>query len=118
MEFGNVFFVATKSPQLKVHHSPEPNPEAGKRLRTAESERDAYAVWNEWYAAAKGVGPFFSEHPQVQMEMALMWKGRREFDASRGQLLLDDFNPVEFYDARNREENRRGLIHQIDPGNG
>ena len=85
---------------------------------TAKSERDAYAVWNEWYAAAKGEGPFFSEHRQVQMEMALMWKGRREFDAAHGQLLLDDFNPVEFYDARNREENRRGLIHQINPGNG
>ena len=116
--YGNVFFVATKAPQLKIHHSPEPNPEAGERLRVTESERDAYAVWNEWYAAAEGEGPFFSEHPQVQMEMALMWKGRRKFDASRGQLLLDDFNPVEFHDARNREENRRGLIHQINPGNG
>lgn len=116
--YGNVFFVATKAPQLKIHHSPEPNPEAGKRLRVTESERDAYAVWNEWYAAAEGKGPFFSEHPQVQMEMALMWKRRRKFDASRGQLLLDDFNPVEFHDARNREENRRGLIHQINPGNG
>ena len=60
-----MFFVATKAPQLKVHHSPEPNPEAGKSLRTAESERDAYAVWNEWYAAAKGGAIFLRASPSA-----------------------------------------------------
>lgn len=116
--YGNVFFVATKAPQLKVHHSPEPDAAAGKRLRAAKTDREAIAEWNQWYADANGTGPFFSEHSQVQPEMALMWKGRREFNSKRGQLLMDDFNPVEFYDARNREQNRRGLIHQINPGNG
>ena len=24
----------------------------------SKSERDAYAVWNEWFSAAKGEGPF------------------------------------------------------------
>ncbi len=32
-------------------------------------------------------------------------------------LLSDDFNPVEFYDARNREENRRGLINLLHSSN-
>jgi hypothetical protein len=66
---------------------------------------------------ASGEGPFFSEHREVQHEMALMWKGRRTCNAHKGKLLLDDFNPVEFYDARNREDNRRGLINLLHSSN-
>ena len=42
--------------------------------------------------------------------MGLMGKKQREFDPQQGRILRDDFNPVEFYDARNREDNRRNLV--------
>ena len=73
--------------------------------------------WNTWHENVSGDGPFFSEHREVQQEMALMWKGRRAFDPQKGKLLSDDFNPVEFHDARNREENRRGLINLMHSRN-
>ena len=115
--YGNVFFVATKDKQMKVHRSPEPDAESGRRLREAQSEQKAFVEWNKWHEMASGEGPFFSEHREVQQEMALMWKGRRTFNPDKGKLLSDDFNPVEFYDARNREENRRGLINLLHSSN-
>ena len=115
--YGNVFFVATKDKQLKVHRSPEPDAESGKRLREAQTEQEAFDEWDKWHEMVSGKGPFFSEHFEVQQEMALMWKGRRVFDTHKGKLLLDDFNPVEFYDARNREDNRRGLINLLHSSN-
>jgi hypothetical protein len=115
--YGNVFFVATKGKQMKVHRSPEPDAESGIRLKEAQSEQEAFVEWNAWYKMASGEGPFFCEHREVQQEMALMWAGRRTFDPDKGELLSDDFNPVEFYDARNREENRRGLINLLHSSN-
>ena len=50
--------------------------------------------------------------------MGLMWKKQREFDPQQGRILRDDFNPVEFYDARNREENRRHLIQMLGNNDG
>jgi spermidine synthase len=37
----------------------------------------------------------------------------READRERGQILTDDFNPVEFFDAPNREATRRRLVENI-----
>ena len=115
--YGNVFFVATNDKQLKIHHSPEPDAEAATRFKAANSEEETFVEWNKWNENVSGDGPFFSEHREVQQEMALMWKGRRTFDPHKGKLLSDDFNPVEFYDARNREENRRGLINLLHSRN-
>ena len=84
--YGNVFFVATKAPQLK-YTIRQPQPRSGQTT-AGGIERDAYAVWNEWYAAAEGVAVFLRASSGA-MEMALM-EGAKEVDASRGQLLLDD----------------------------
>ena len=116
---GNVFFVATKDKQLKPHHSPEPNAEAEIRFKEAGSEEEALAEWDAWRQSAESKGPFFSEHPEIQWEVALMWKGRPTFDdPQKGKLLSDDYNPIEFYDARNREDNRRYLVDKLNPNNG
>jgi len=115
--YGNVFFVATKDSQLKVYHSPEPDAEAVVRFKAVSSEEEAFVEWNKWNDKASGSGPFFSEHREVQKEMALMWKGRRTFNPQKGKLLSDGYNPVEFYDARNREDNRRGLINLLHSSN-
>lgn len=47
------------------------------------------------------------EHCRGQVEAA--WSGEFHTDPDRGILLTDDYNPVEYYDAANREETRRLL---------
>jgi spermidine synthase len=39
----------------------------------------------------------------------LAFSGLRETDPAHGRILTDDFNPVEFYDAKNRERIRKDL---------
>lgn len=113
--YGNVFFVAASDGELTVHHPPmPPDVKAAQRLKDAGTDEATIAEWNKWYGAAKGQGPFFSEHAQVQSEMGLMWKKQRTFDLNKGQILRDDFNPVEFHDSRNREDNRRGLVRYLE----
>ncbi len=116
--YGNVFFVATKGMKLQIQHSPEPDAESAKMFKELKTEEESFLLWDKWYQSAGGEGPFFSEHQDVQKEMALMWKGRRTFNSQQGRLLTDNYNPVEFYDARNRENNRRGLVDLLNPNNG
>ena len=116
--YGNVFFVATNGMELQIQHSPEPDAEAVKMFKESKTEEESFLLWDKWYQSAGGEGPFFSEHQEIQKEMALMWKGRRTFNPQQGRLLTDDYNPVEFYDARNRENNRRGLVDLLNPNNG
>jgi spermidine synthase len=52
---------------------------------------------------------FAGVHPQVVYEAESVVIGSVDTPAERGRILTDDFNPVEFYDARNREEIRRRL---------
>jgi spermidine synthase len=111
---GNVFFVAAAG-ELTVHRPPQPDLEAAARLAAAADDDATMAEWKNWHDAAGAKGPFFSEHFQVQDEMSLMWKRQRQFNPQQGQILTDDFNPVEFYDRRNRDENRRHLIRSVHP---
>ncbi len=116
---GNVFFVATRAKKLIPHRPPKmPDQNATRRLEAADSDDKVREEWDIWRDAAGNVGPFFSEHPVVQGQMGLMWKKKREFDPKQGRILRDDFNPVEFYDARNREENRRHLIQMLSNNDG
>ena len=48
-------------------------------------------------------------YPQVAREAEAVFFGSVDTPPDRGRVLTDDFNPVEFYDARNREEVRRRL---------
>ena len=111
---GNVFFVAAAG-ELTIHRPPQPDLEAAARLAAAADDDATMAEWKNWHDAAGAKGPFFSEHFQVQDEMSLMWKRQRQFNPQQGQILTDDFNPVEFYDRRNRDENRRHLIRSVHP---
>ena len=116
---GNVFFVAAAPPaagKLVPRYPPRtPDPEAAARLAATADDNATMAEWGKWLNAAGAKGPFFSEHADVQAEMGLMWKKRRRFDPNQGQILTDDFNPVEFHDRRNRNENRRHLIRSVHP---
>jgi len=48
-------------------------------------------------------------HPAVRSEAQAAYAGTLTTAPDHGRVLTDDFNPVEFYDARNREELRKRL---------
>jgi spermidine synthase len=52
---------------------------------------------------------FAAMHPFVVEEVRDAFRTLRETDPAHGRVLTDDFNPVEFYDAKNRERIRRTL---------
>jgi len=48
-------------------------------------------------------------HPEVLRDTQDTYSGRVETLPGHGRVLTDDYNPAEFYDARNREDLRRRL---------
>ena len=48
-------------------------------------------------------------HPEALSDTEAVFIGVVDSTPDRGRVLTDDYNPVEFYDARNREEVRRRL---------
>ena len=48
-------------------------------------------------------------HPQVLRDTEATYTGVVDTIPEHGRVLTDDYNPAEFYDARNREEFRRRL---------
>jgi spermidine synthase len=116
---GNVFFVATRADKLVKHRPPAaPSAEARERMAALVEDAAIRTEWYTWWQQANGTGPFFSEHSQMQEELGLAWKKERAYDPKAGSILLDDFNPVEFFDAHNREANRRGLMNFLQSTDG
>jgi len=54
-------------------------------------------------------------HPSVLNSVNEAMAGIHEPVTNRGIVLTDDYNPVEYYDARNRDENRRNLATWFRP---
>lgn len=54
-------------------------------------------------------------HPALSARVEMAFAGRVEADPNQGRVLTDDFNPVEFYDANNRERLRRKLALFMSP---
>lgn len=52
-------------------------------------------------------------HPSCRWEVEQAYSGLRETDPNHGRVLTDDYNPVEFYDAANRERTRRYLAQAM-----
>ncbi|HOW80908.1 MAG TPA: spermidine synthase, partial [Verrucomicrobiota bacterium] len=48
-------------------------------------------------------------HPYILREVQSLYAGVVHPAPAQGRILTDDFNPAEFYDARNREDFRRKL---------
>jgi hypothetical protein len=48
-------------------------------------------------------------HSACSSKVRAAFSGLRETDPSHGRVLTDDFNPVEFFDARNRERIRKNM---------
>ena len=52
---------------------------------------------------------FSTVHPNVKPEVERIFSSVNEMPPDRGMVLTDDYNPAEFYDAKNREIIRRNL---------
>lgn len=53
--------------------------------------------------------PLSTVYPALRSEYLGAWNGVQTMEQGRGIVLTDDYNPVEFFDAQNREELRRQL---------
>ena len=56
---------------------------------------------------------FSDAHPEVFNEVRACLASNIEIDQAAGRVLTDDFNPVDFYDAENREAHRRKLAFSV-----
>lgn len=54
-------------------------------------------------------------HPTVRQQARDALEGIRTTNPKSGIVLTDDFNPVEFHDAKNREQFRRQLAFSMRP---
>lgn len=88
---GNTFYVASQRVPLEMVHTPD-------------TENVHPSVVNMAQMAYAGV-----------IEPGRTYRGLA-LNLANGRVLTDDFNPVDFYDARNREENRRRLAMSMRPG--
>ena len=52
-------------------------------------------------------------HPTIRESVKRAFAGILQTDAAHGRVLTDDFNPVEYYDAANRESIRRSLATRM-----
>lgn len=56
---------------------------------------------------------FTQVHPSLELAARSAFDGIRSVDPAHGRVLTDDFNPVEYYDAPNRETWRRQLAFSM-----
>ncbi len=87
---GNTFFVASAEPKPNFVNAPE-------------TDRVHDQVRNQVQAAYAGV-----------IEPGMEYRGLA-LHLQNGRVLTDDFNPVDFYDAPNREQIRRNLAMSMKP---
>lgn len=99
---GNDFFAASLSktltavfPTVRIHRG-----NSGNTLYVGSLRTNAEPLREPDYAAM---------HPAVTEQVREAFRTLRETDPAHGRVLTDDFNPVEFFDARNREKTRLAL---------
>ena len=103
---GRDFFVASLSKTLKsVFQSVKIHNDGGGNVYFVAAERPSLDfVWK----------PDFSRvHPDLVRRVRDAYDGTRITDPASGISLTDDFNPVEYFDAPNREVTRRGLASDM-----
>jgi len=110
------------------------NLEPGKDFSTASLEKTLRAVFksvkvhaespdgNIFFAASDRKELTFLHEPDqtdvhstVAGQVAAAFKGVMKADPNHGRVLTDDFNPVEYYDAANREKFRRQMALVMNP---
>jgi len=103
---GHDFFAASLSKTLgSVFRSVRIHAGRGGNTMFVASDRADLAPVREF--------DFSRVHASTAWSVQEAFAGLRETDPAHGIVLTDDFNPVEFYDAKNREELRKNLVVQV-----
>ena len=107
--------------------------EAGKDFFTSSLDQTLKSVFGAVRIHASGNGNVFfvatpaktltthremnfdAMHPSVRQQARDALAGMQTVSAASGIVLTDDFNPVEFHDAKNREQFRRQLAFSMRP---
>jgi len=58
---------------------------------------------------------FDTVHPSLREKVAAAFAQVVEANPAHGMLLTDDYNPVDYYDAHNREKERRAIAMRMKP---
>ena len=99
---GRDFFVASLNKTLKSVFQ-------GVRLHYSSNGAAFFAATDRPQPTFVHQPDFEGVHPAVRSETAAVFAEIADTAPDRGRVLTDNYNPVEFYDARNREELRRRL---------
>ena len=102
LESGEDFFAASLSKTLKAVFR-------SVRIHTNGDGGMFYVATDRFPLSFLHPPNLESVHPAVQRDTEATYAGVVETDPEHGRVLTDDYNPAEFYDARNREVLRRRL---------
>jgi spermidine synthase len=82
---------------------------AGVRIHTNGKDDFFFVARNEADPRPVAAGVLENIHPLARAEVETAMKNTVEIPAESGIVLTDDYNPVDYYDAQNRETLRRRL---------
>jgi spermidine synthase len=106
LDYGKDYFAASLAktlaavfPTVRIHSTGQ-----GNTLFVASLRPDAQMLRQP---------DFEPVHPACRREVEAAFAGLRTTDPARGRVLTDDFNPVEFFDAANREQFRRQMAEAM-----
>jgi len=102
LEDGHDFLAASVDRTLKSAFS-------GVRMHTSGEGQIYFAVTPRPNPAFIHEPDFSDIHPDVEPDARSAFRNIAEAITGHGRVLTDDYNPAEYYDARNREELRRRL---------
>jgi spermidine synthase len=102
LEEGHDFFAASINKTLKAVFK-------GVHMHTSGRGAVFFAASDRPEPGFVHTPDFNGVHPQALFDTEAVFTGVVDTPPDRGRLLTDNYNPVEFYDARNREEIRRRL---------
>jgi len=103
---GRDFFVASLDKTLKsVFRSVKIHNDGGGNVYFVAADRETLKFEQE---------PDLSDvHEELQARVGGAYAGTRQTDPGSGIVLTDNYNPVEYFDASNREETRRHLAGSL-----
>ncbi|MCX7872609.1 MAG: fused MFS/spermidine synthase [Verrucomicrobiae bacterium] len=108
LEKGRDFFTASLQETLKSVFK-------SVRIHTAHTGNIFFAVSDKEDMKFVTKPDLSDVHPSLQYAVEMVLDTVVEANPEHGRVLTDDFNPVEFYDAKNRERMRRWLAEFMKP---
>ena len=86
---------------------------AGVRIHAGESGNTLFVAGHQADLRILHPPDYSKVYPPLAGQVKSAFESLRETDPASGRVLTDDFNPVEFHDAGNRERLRRALAQDV-----